>query len=249
MEVNDARFEATLGTSDLTYDVTYLERGEHALGPLSVSIVDVLGLATAELSYGGRDTVLVYPRVYALTGATRHDLNLLPEGGFEHNREEFDRLREYDRGDSLRDVHWKSSAKRAAEDLVVKEFVSEEDIGDVQIACESAAGWDDHVADATASIALYRLDSGIRVGLSASNGQLETNAGAKHRGALLRLLGRMGPGQVPDEHRERGDVVVTGSDGTGVRVEMQERSVPFSAFVGEVEQDPTGTDDGEEVFA
>jgi len=231
LAIHDGRFEATLGTTDLTYDVTYTARGRHDLGPLSVCIVDVLGLAEGEQTYGALDSVLVFPRVYALTGSTRHELNLLPEGGFEHNREEFDRLREYDRGDSLRDVHWKSSAKRAADDLVVKEFVSEEDVGDVTIACESAMGWDDHVAEATASIALYLLDSGIRVGLSAPNGELETDAGADQREAILSLLATVGPGQVPEEHRSRATVVVTGSESTGVRVEMPEREVPFSSFV------------------
>ncbi|WP_323674526.1 DUF58 domain-containing protein [Halorubellus sp. PRR65] len=231
LELDGAYFEATLGTRDLAYDATYCDRGEHDFGPLSVRIVDVLGLAEAEHRYGHRDSVLVYPRVYALTGSTRHDLNLLPEGGFEHNREEFENLREYDRGDSLRDVHWKSSAKRAADDLVVKQFVSEEDVGDVHIACESADGWDDHVAEATASIALYLLDSGIRVGLSAPNGELEADAGADQREALLALLATVGPGKVPDEHRERANVVVTGSESTGVRVEMADREVPFSSFV------------------
>lgn len=231
LELHGASFEATLGTRELTYDVTYRRRGEHAFGPLSVRIVDVLGLAEGERTYGGRDSVLVYPRVYALTGSTRHDLNLLPEGGFEHNREEFDSLREYDRGDSLRDVHWKSSAKRAANDLVVKQFVSEEDVGDVHIACESADGWDDHVAEATASIALYLLDSGIRVGLSAPNGELPVDAGGDHREAMLALLATTGPGKVPAEHRSRANVVVTGSESAGVRVEMPEREVPFSSFV------------------
>ena len=231
LELHDASFEATLGTGELSYDVTYRERGEHDFGPLSVRVVDVLGLAEAEHAYGHRDRVLVYPRVYALTGSTRHELNLLPEGGFEHNREEFDSLREYDRGDSLRDVHWKSSAKRAANDLVVKQFVSEEDVGDVHIACESADGWDDHVAEATASIALYLLDSGIRVGLSAPNGELPVDAGGDHREAMLALLATTGPGKVPAEHRSRANVVVTGSESAGVRVEMPEREVPFSSFV------------------
>jgi len=237
LEASGNRFEATLGTTDLTYEVTYRARGRHSLGPLSVCVVDVLGLTETEHEYGGRDDVLVYPRVYALTGSTRHELNLLPEGGFEHNREEFDRLREYDRGDSLRDVHWKSSAKRAADDLVVKEFVSEEDVGDVHIACEGAQGWDDHMAEATASIALYLLDSGIRVGLSAPNGELEADAGADHREALLQLLATVGPGQVPEDHRTRADVVVTASEADGVRVEMTDREVPFSSFVGDVGPD------------
>jgi uncharacterized protein (DUF58 family) len=115
----------------------------------------------------------------------------------------------------------------------VKQFVSEEDVGDVHIACESADGWDDHVAEATASIALYLLDSGIRVGLSAPNGELDVDAGADQREALLMQLATVGPGTVPEEHRSRANVVVTGSESTGVRVEMPEREVPFSSFVRE----------------
>jgi hypothetical protein len=57
------------------------------------------------------------------------------------------------------------------------------------------------------------------------------DAGGDHREALLALLATTGPGKVPEEHRSRANVVVTGSESTGVRVEMPEREVPFSSFV------------------
>ena len=224
-------FDTTVGDTVLEYDVEYLARGEHELGPLTVTVTDVLALAERSYSYSMYDSVLVYPRVYTLTGSTRHDLNLLPEGGFDHNREEFDRLREYDRGDSLRDVHWKSSAKRPTDDLVVKEFLAETDLGDVRIAAEAAEGWDDDMAEAAASIALYLLDNGIAVGIATPNGELEVAAGADQRERLLSLLATVGPGQVPEHYSEEADIRITASEGTGVSVRMQDTEVPFEQFM------------------
>ncbi|WP_435362894.1 DUF58 domain-containing protein [Haloarchaeobius sp. DYHT-AS-18] len=225
-------FDTTIGSNELTYEIEYLFRGHHELGPLSVTVRDVLGLTERTYTYSMHDTVLVYPRVYTLTGATRHDLNLLPEGSPEHNREEFDSLREYARGDSLRDVHWKSSAKRPADDLVVKEFIAEDDLGDVKIAAEAADGWDDEMAEAAASIALYLLDAGIAVGLAAPNGDLPVGTGADQREAILHNLATVGPGQVPESYREEADIVIVASENTGVSVEMQNGTVPFDSFVG-----------------
>lgn len=226
-------FETTVGETDLEYDVEYLARGEHELGPLTVTVTDVLALAERSYTYSMYDTVLVYPRVYTLTGSTRHDLNLLPEGAFDHDREEFDRLREYDRGDSLRDVHWKSSAKRPTDDLVVKEFLAESDLGDVRMTAEAAEHWDDEMAEAAASIALYLLDNGIAVGIVTPNGELPVATGSDHRERLLRLLATVGPGQVPEHYREDADVRITASDATGVSVRMQDSEVPFEQFVGD----------------
>ena len=226
-------FDTTIGDDVLEYDVEYLARGEHELGPLTVTVTDVLALAERTYTYSMYDSVLVYPRVYTLTGATRHDLNLLPEGGFDHNREEFDRLREYDRGDSLRDVHWKSSAKRPTDDLVVKEFLAETDLGDVRIAAEAADGLDDDMAEAAASIALYLLDSGIAVGIATPNGELEVAAGADQRERLLNLLATVGPGQVPEHYREQADINITASEGTAVSVRMEDSEVPFEQFVSD----------------
>lgn len=226
-------FETTVGDTVLEYDVEYLARGEHDLGPLSVTVTDVLALAERTYTYSMYDTVLVYPRVYTLTGSTRHDLNLLPEGAFDTNREEFDRLREYDRGDSLRDVHWKSSAKRPADDLVVKEFLAETDLGDVRIAAEAADGWDDDMAEAAASIALYLLDNGIAVGIATPNGELDVAAGADQRERLLGLLATVGPGQVPEHYRDEADIRITASEGTGVTVVFRENEVPFEQFLSD----------------
>jgi uncharacterized protein (DUF58 family) len=226
-------FDTTIGDRELAYEVEYRSRGEHEFGRLSVTVRDVLGLAARAYILNVPDTVLVYPRVYTLTGATRHDLNLLPEGSPVHNRDEFDRLREYDRGDSLRDVHWKSSAKRPENDLVVKEFVANEDLGDVRIAAEAAVGWDDEMAEAAASVAVYLLENGIDVGLAASNGELPVSTGADQREAILTRLATVGPGQVPESYREDADIHIVASEETGVSVRLRDRSVPFETFLGD----------------
>ncbi|WP_435334885.1 DUF58 domain-containing protein [Haloarchaeobius sp. TZWWS8] len=226
-------FDATIGTGELGYDVEYLSRGEHVLGPLTLTVRDVLGLAERSYTYTTRDTVLVYPQVYSLTGATRHDLNLLPEGAPEHNREEFDSLREYNRGDSLRDVHWKSSAKRLDDDLVVKEFIAENDLGDVRIAAEAADGWDDEMAEATASIALYLLDAGINVDLATPAGEVHVGPGGDDRDELLRHLATVGPGQVPESYHDEADVVIVASEQTDVTIRLRDSEVPFETFLGD----------------
>ncbi|WP_435361037.1 DUF58 domain-containing protein [Haloarchaeobius sp. DFWS5] len=225
--------DGTIGSNELTYEIEYLHRGEHALGPLTVTVRDVLGLAERTFTYSMRDTVLVYPQVYTLTGSTRHDLNLLPEGSPEHNREEFDALREYARGDSLRDVHWKSSAKRPEDDLVVKEFIAENDLGDVRIAAEAADDWDDEMAEAAASIALYLLDAGIAIGLTTPAGEIDIDVGADHREGVLRTLATVGPGQVPDSYRDEADIVIVASEQSGITVRLTDSEVPFDTFVGD----------------
>ena len=98
------------------YEVACRSRGQHAIGPLTLSLQDPFGLTRIRLDYPGRDHVVVLPEVEALEqglpspfGAgsgrslTRH---LLPAG------EEFYTMREYQLGDDLRRIHWKSVARR-----------------------------------------------------------------------------------------------------------------------------------------
>jgi len=98
------------------YHVTCRSRGRFAIGPLSLSLQDPFALTRIRLDYSGRDHVVVFPEVEDLEhglqspfGAgrgrslTRH---LLPSG------EEFYTMREYQLGDDLRRIHWKSVARR-----------------------------------------------------------------------------------------------------------------------------------------
>ncbi len=199
------------GDATVEYDVILTERGEHRVGPATASVRDALGLVVA--SFGGRKTttLLVYPRVEPV--AAGGPLTVLTDDQGSPEREAFDRLREYVPGDSLRDIHWKSSAKRSDEEFVVVEF-ADRDEGGVTIAAEAAAGGDsaDRMAAAAASVALHLLNQGVRVGVVAPNGRLNPAVSDRHRQALLELLARSSSGGVATSDREAADVHVVAAD-------------------------------------
>jgi uncharacterized protein (DUF58 family) len=221
----------TIGHEPLSYRIRLDARGVQELGPAEVTVTDVLGLNARSFEYTDTDDVLVYPRVYELTGTTSHELNLLADEAFrQHNREEFDSLREYERGDSLRDVHWKSSAKRPQDDLVVKQFVAEENLGSVGIVAEAGEDGADAMAEAAASVALYMLDAGVEVGVSCPKGEVGADNGAEHRLELLELLAKTGPGGA-NALEEDTSIHVHGHGDTAT-VTVRGQQFPFADLVG-----------------
>ncbi|WP_251341650.1 DUF58 domain-containing protein [Haloplanus halophilus] len=214
----DAEATTLIGGEPFAYEVTYRERGEHALGPATVSARDVLGLARRTVVTEGRDAVLVYPRVFHPSPAVGERLRGLaaPDQGAE--RGAFDHLREYARGDSLRDVHWKSSAKR--EELVVQEFADDGDRQRVTMAASAAPGRADAMAEAAATVGYALLDEGMAVSLTTPDGGLLLTPG--DAGRLLDHLARVGDGDVG----ESADVVVR-ADADGVTVRVDGASRPF----------------------
>jgi len=106
------------------YRLAALPRGRYAFESASAVIEDGLGLQRAEVPLQSSGAILVYPRLVELDrlfseGGTRsHDgrrLLLQRPSGFDLHS-----VREYEHGDSLRKVHWRSTARRAQ--LMVKEL-------------------------------------------------------------------------------------------------------------------------------
>jgi uncharacterized protein (DUF58 family) len=219
-------FETVVGAAPVEYGVTYEARGRHRLGPADVTARDALGLAEVDRSTTETTEVLVYPEVHAIAGWARRDLRALHETGVHEERREFDRLREYDRGDSLRDVHWKSTAKR--DDLIVKEFSAEAKAEAVSVAAGAAAapGAADGMAEATASLALALVEDGVPVDVSLPDGTLTVTG---ERGSQVRLLERLaviGPGRVADADA---DITVYG-EADRVRVTVAGEDHDFADF-------------------
>jgi uncharacterized protein (DUF58 family) len=106
------------------YDLKSVARGRDAFDAVRLTVEDPFGLARAELVQGEQQTLLVYPRLVALD-------RLFSEGGA-HAQEgrrlllrrpsgfELHSVREYEQGESLRNVHWRSTARRGQ--LMVKEL-------------------------------------------------------------------------------------------------------------------------------
>jgi uncharacterized protein (DUF58 family) len=107
------------------YEVLCRPRGVYRIGPALIQVRDVLGLAEAGGTAGKIDRLVVYPAVEDLHGlplVRGQDPNLnTSKASFSHvGGEDFFTLREYQRGDDLRRVHWPSSAKR--DDLMIKQL-------------------------------------------------------------------------------------------------------------------------------
>lgn len=115
-----ARFEiAGIGggaVASATYRVMCRPRGIYRVGPSRATSSDPLGLAELPAPAGPVDQLIVYPTVEKLTGfpVVRGQDPSMAASRPEHAQrggEDFYTLREYQRGDDLRRVHWPSSAK------------------------------------------------------------------------------------------------------------------------------------------
>ncbi|TKX68284.1 DUF58 domain-containing protein, partial [Halorubrum sp. SP9] len=118
-----APIRASVGTEPVSYRVTYRQRGERTLGPVELTVTDVFGLFERELVVDETAAVTVYPPRDPVPTRFRRELYAADAVDVSRQREEFDRLREYTRGDAVRDVHWATTAKR--DEIVVKEFAAE----------------------------------------------------------------------------------------------------------------------------
>ncbi|MGH3096194.1 MAG: DUF58 domain-containing protein [Streptosporangiales bacterium] len=104
------------GVREVRYTLRSDVRGRYQIGPLSVRLTDPFGLVELNRAFHRTDKLVVTPAVQplptvALTGAWTG-------GGDSHARtvaaagEDDVATREYRRGDDLRRVHWKTTAKR-----------------------------------------------------------------------------------------------------------------------------------------
>ena len=227
----DPRAETTVGREAVSYEVTYRRRGRHTIGPASFVARDVLGLATRRVATATTDELLVYPRVYDLSSRAHRDLVALHDTGESHDRDEFDRLRQYVRGDSLRDVHWKSSAKR--DDLVVKEFSAENRSRTVVVALSADEGRADEMAEAGATVVLAFLRAGVPVTLVTPTGTLAVAPGDRRK--ALDHLARVGHGTATPEEDP---LVAVRATRRGTVVRLGDRDVPFDDLV--TDADPSG---------
>jgi uncharacterized protein (DUF58 family) len=107
-----------------TYVLGGVPRGRYVVEAARATIDDPFGLARSEVELETGGSLLVYPRLVALDrlfsehGAHAQDgrrLLLRRPSGFELHS-----VREYERGESLRKVHWKTTARRGQ--LMVKEL-------------------------------------------------------------------------------------------------------------------------------
>jgi len=112
-------------TASATYRVTCRPRGVYRVGPARATTGDPLGLAELIAPDGPVDRLVVYPTVEELSGfpVGRGQDPAMNASRPEHSQrggEDFYTLREYQRGDDMRRVHWPYSAK--TEQLMIRQL-------------------------------------------------------------------------------------------------------------------------------
>ena len=102
-------------TADAAYRLPTTRRGIYTIGPLTLSVHDPFGVVQTNLTLAGEDRFVVYPRVdevLPLPGAASREARM---GSMQASRVpvglDFFGLREYEVGDDLRRVHWRSTAR------------------------------------------------------------------------------------------------------------------------------------------
>lgn len=215
----------------ITYDAGLAKRGIHTLGPIRITASDLFGLWERTFYYGDTTTVVVVPPIRPLEETAQL---LRRYVGLTEEREQFDNLREYEYGDALRDVNWKASAKRPADELYVTEFAGEGATHRVLVAAEVASQRADSVAEATASVVVHLLDAGLDVGLVTPQGRVDPAKGDEHRRRLLVLLARLDRGRLRSRYRREADVLVRApADGGHVNIDVEGEPHRFDELVGE----------------
>ena len=102
-------------SADAAYRLPTVRRGVYQVGPLTLSVHDAFGVIETGLTLAGEDRFVVYPKVedvLPLPGAASREARM---GSMQASRVpvglDFFGLREYEVGDDLRRVHWRSTAR------------------------------------------------------------------------------------------------------------------------------------------
>jgi uncharacterized protein (DUF58 family) len=122
-------------------ELAHVPRGRYALEEAHAVVEDPFGLERTSLELPAQNALLVLPRIvdietpFSESGPRAHDgrrLLLRRPSGFDVHS-----VREYEEGESLRKVHWRSTARRGQ--LMVKEL-QDEPRDEVAIVLDAAAG-------------------------------------------------------------------------------------------------------------
>jgi uncharacterized protein (DUF58 family) len=111
------------GRARMTYTLTPPRRGSFEVGPLLLAYADPFGMAVSFVSAGGRDPLIVTPQIVPLADsgiwleAPDGTARLVQSTGVGSADDLM--TREYRRGDALRRVHWRASARHG--ELMVRQ--------------------------------------------------------------------------------------------------------------------------------
>lgn len=176
-----ARIEAH-GWVEMRYEIRPLERGELCFAPGQARVDSPLGLWRRTIILGERQCIKVYPNFAAVANyallATDNHLSMLGIRLRQRRGEgmEFNQLREFRKGDSLRQVDWKATSRLGK--LISREYQDERDqqivflvdCGRRMHAKDGELSHFDHALNAVLLLSYVALRQGDAVGLIAFGG-------------------------------------------------------------------------------
>ncbi|WP_350356553.1 DUF58 domain-containing protein [Fodinibius halophilus] len=128
----DHNFEGSLAPkkrTEISYKLTPTQRGSYSFGALNIYVSSPLGLTERRYRFDEEQEVPVYPsfiqmrqfELYAISDRLQ-DIGIKKIRRIGHTME-FDQIREYVRGDDVRSINWKATAR--AGDLMVNQYRDE----------------------------------------------------------------------------------------------------------------------------
>jgi uncharacterized protein (DUF58 family) len=189
-------------TARAAYRLPTTRRGRFRVGPLAVSASDPFGLARRTWTLSTVSDVLVCPRVHDILAPRQAGGRLVASVETVHARaqaadgEEFLTLREYEVGDDLRRVHWRSTARVG--ELMIRQDEAQWRaralvVLDARAAAHDAKSFETAV-EATASVVDRLTRMRRRVEVLASNGQSLGLPTARSGWAVMDRLATIEPG-------------------------------------------------------
>ena len=237
------------GAASATYRVSCRPRGIYRVGPVHAVTNDPLGLAELPAPDGPIDHLVVYPSVERLSGfpVIRGQDPTMAASRPEHAQrggEDFYTLREYQRGDDLRRVHWPSSAK--TDQLMIRQLETPWQsramvLLDVRSSVYESADAFETAVSGAASVITHLVESGFNADLWAGDPHAidaRRYAAAMERLALVQPSPEVDMQAVATTIRQKGGggalVIVTGTaDRALVSVQqLLTRDYPTTVLLG-----------------
>ncbi len=180
------------------------QRGSFTFGPARIRSGDLFGLSEQAMDVDDLDYLIVYPRILPVDDFAIPSRQ--PVGDLRTKRDIFEDpvlslgVREYHYGDSLKRIHWKTSARTGQLQTKVFETTTSIDIGvflDVRTVAAPMVGTVAQLHElgiiAAASIANQAMDNGYRVGCYVNQTRAHSHdrirlAPSQQSGQLVRIL-------------------------------------------------------------
>ena len=202
LQERDHRITAALPAgreTALTYPIRPLSRGEYTFGNLNLFLRTRYGLAERRLVLPVGETVAVYPSIVQMR---QFQLNAPVPGSTGTRRQarpvtrsyEFEQIKEYVRGDDLRSINWKATARRG--ETMVNRYAAERaqriycliDKGRTMLMPFDGLSLLDYAINASLALSRVVLDRQDRAGLITFSDKLGDVVPADHKSDQLRRI-------------------------------------------------------------